>query len=74
MSSCVYGVLVKPPPEGETLLTGWRTDLTRAEAGWSSGPSHWSLRSTIGNAASLVVMGDRFQKAKQSRIPAPPLR
>jgi hypothetical protein len=25
-------------------------------------------------AASLTVMGDRFQKAKQSRIPAPPMR
>jgi len=41
---------------------------------WSSGPGHWSLRSTISNAASLTVMGDRFQKAKQSRIPAPPMR
>jgi hypothetical protein len=38
---------------------------------WSSGSGHWSLRSTISNAASLVAMGDRFQKAKQSRIPAP---
>jgi hypothetical protein len=26
------------------------------------------------HAASLTVMGDRFQKAKQSRIPAPPTR
>ncbi len=41
---------------------------------WSSGPGHWALRSTISHAASLVVMGDRFQKAKQSRIPAPPTR
>jgi len=29
---------------------------------WSSGPGHWSLRSTIGYAA--FVMGDRFQKAE----------
>ena len=41
---------------------------------WSSGPGHYALRSTISNAASLTVMGDRFQKAKQSRIPAPPTR
>jgi len=33
MSSCVYGVLVKPPPDGETLLAGWRADWARAEAG-----------------------------------------
>jgi len=26
------------------------------------------------HAASLTVMGDHFQKAKQSRIPAPPTR
>jgi hypothetical protein len=25
---------------------------------------HWALRSTIGYAASLTVMGDRFQKAR----------
>ena len=31
---------------------------------WSSGPGHWALRSTIGHAASLVVMGDRFKKLK----------
>jgi hypothetical protein len=31
---------------------------------WSSGPGHWALRSTIGLAASLIVMGDRFQKAE----------
>jgi hypothetical protein len=31
---------------------------------WSSGSSHWALRSTIGHAASLVVMGDRFQKVR----------
>jgi len=31
---------------------------------WSSGSSHWALRSTIGYAASLTVMGDRFQKAR----------
>jgi hypothetical protein len=31
---------------------------------WSSGPGHWALRSTIGQAASLIVMGDRFQKLK----------
>jgi hypothetical protein len=30
---------------------------------WSSGPGHWALRSTIGYAASLTVMGDRFKKA-----------
>jgi hypothetical protein len=41
---------------------------------WSSAPNHWALRSTISHAASLTVMGDRFQKAKQSRIPAPPTR
>ena len=41
---------------------------------WSSGSGHYALRSTIGHAASLTVMGDRFQKAKQSRIPAPPTR
>src|SRR5262249_49802371 len=27
---------------------------------WSGGSSHWALRSTIGYAASLTVMGDRF--------------
>ena len=32
---------------------------------WSSGSTAWALRSTIGHAASLVVMGDRFQKAKK---------
>ena len=31
---------------------------------WSSGPGHWALRSTIGHAASLTVMGDRFKKLK----------
>jgi hypothetical protein len=31
---------------------------------WSSGPGHWSLRSTIGHAASLSVRGDRFEKAE----------
>jgi hypothetical protein len=31
---------------------------------WSSGPGHWALRSTIGHAASLVVMGDHFKKLK----------
>jgi hypothetical protein len=41
---------------------------------WSSGLGHQALRSTIGHAASLTVMGDRFQKAKQGRIPAPPTR
>jgi hypothetical protein len=41
---------------------------------WSSGSGYYALRSTIGHAASLTVMGDRFQKAKQSRIPAPPTR
>ena len=38
---------------------------------WSSGSTAWALRSTIGHAASLVVMGDRFQKAKKGPIPAP---
>jgi len=32
---------------------------------WSSGPGHWALRSTIGYAASLTVMGERFQKFKR---------
>src|SRR5262245_26976573 len=31
---------------------------------WSSGSSHWALRSTIDYAASLTAMGDRFQKAR----------
>jgi hypothetical protein len=31
---------------------------------WSSGPGHWSLRSTIGYAAKLTVVNDRFQKAE----------
>jgi hypothetical protein len=30
---------------------------------WSSGSGDWALRSTIGYAASLIVKGDRFQKA-----------
>src|SRR5215831_1476942 len=29
MSSCVYGVLVKPPPERETLQGGWHADWVR---------------------------------------------
>jgi hypothetical protein len=28
---------------------------------WSSGPGHWSLRSTIGHAAKLAVKGDHFR-------------
>jgi hypothetical protein len=39
-----------------------------ADTGSSAGPAdscvHWALRSTIGYAASLTVMGDRFQKAR----------
>jgi hypothetical protein len=31
---------------------------------WSSGSSHWALRSQVGYAASLTVKGDRFQKAQ----------
>jgi hypothetical protein len=30
---------------------------------WSSGSSHWSLRSTIGHAAKLTVVNDRFKTA-----------
>jgi hypothetical protein len=40
----------------------------------SQNPGKVTATSTNGNAASLTVMGDRFQKAKQSRIPAPPMR
>ena len=29
---------------------------------WSSGPGHWSLRSTIGNAAKLTVEDNRLGK------------
>jgi hypothetical protein len=28
---------------------------------WSSGPAHWALRSTIGQAAKLTVKGDHFR-------------
>src|SRR5215467_12409649 len=38
---------------------------------WSSGSGHYALRSTIGHAASLTVMGDRFQKAKTESHPSP---
>jgi hypothetical protein len=31
---------------------------------WSSGPGHWSLRSTIGHAAKLTVKGDYFRLYK----------
>jgi len=31
---------------------------------WSSGPGHWALRSTIGQAARLTVRGSRFEKAE----------
>ena len=31
---------------------------------WSSGSSAWALRSTVGAAASLVVMGDRFKRVE----------
>jgi hypothetical protein len=30
---------------------------------WSSGPGHWSLRSTIGHAAKLTVRDGRFERA-----------
>jgi hypothetical protein len=30
---------------------------------WSSGPGHYALRSTIGYAAKITVMGDHFHKA-----------
>jgi hypothetical protein len=38
MPLCVYGVLIKSPPERETLLAGWRADWVSAEAG-SPSPS-----------------------------------
>jgi len=38
MPSCVYGVLIKSPPERETLQAGWRADWASAEAG-SPSPS-----------------------------------
>ena len=31
---------------------------------WSSGSQAWATRSTIGAAAELTVMGDRFKKAR----------
>jgi hypothetical protein len=31
---------------------------------WSSGPGHWSLRSTIGHAGKLTVRYGRFEKAE----------
>jgi hypothetical protein len=31
---------------------------------WSSGSGDWALRSTIGYAAPLTVMGDHFKKLK----------
>jgi hypothetical protein len=31
---------------------------------WSSGSSHWTLRSTIGYAAKFTVMGDHFKRLK----------
>src|SRR5262249_48893910 len=34
MSSCVYGVLVKPPPERETLQGGWHADWVRCPQAW----------------------------------------
>jgi hypothetical protein len=39
---------------------------------WSSGSSHWSLRSTIGQAAKLTVKSDKlgkpvFQRSQDSR-------
>jgi hypothetical protein len=55
-------------------LTNGANPASTITTTWSSGRGHWALRSTIGHAASLVVMGDRFQKAKQSRIPARPMR
>ena len=40
---------------------------------WSSGSSAWALRSTIGAAAKLTVMGDRFQKPQKRASQAPPI-
>ncbi len=39
---------------------------------WSSGSSAWALRSTIGAAAKLTVMGDRFQKPQKRASQARP--
>jgi hypothetical protein len=55
-------------------LTNGANPASTITTTWSSGPSHYALRSTISHAASFTVMGDRVQKAKQSRIPAPPMR
>jgi hypothetical protein len=33
---------------------------------WSSGSSHWSLRSTIGDAAKLVVVNDHLKRTRES--------
>jgi hypothetical protein len=35
---------------------------------WSSGSSHWSLRSTIGHAAKLTVVNDHFKRAKKGGV------
>ena len=37
---------------------------------WSSGSTAWALRSTIGAAAKLTVMGDRF-KSRRKPHPRP---
>ena len=39
------------------------TSITRV---WSSGSTAWSLRATIGHAAALTVMGERFKKPDTS--------
>jgi hypothetical protein len=33
---------------------------------WSSGSSHWALRSTIGYASKLTVKGDRFRRPNKA--------
>ena len=39
---------------------------------WSSGSQAWATRSTIGAAAKLTVMGDRFQKPQKRASQARP--
>src|SRR5262249_56611794 len=52
MSSYVYGVLVKLPPGGETLLVAWRADWARAEAG-SPSPIQRASRSKAAAPPSI---------------------
>src|SRR5215831_12855064 len=54
MSSYVYGVLVKLPPGGETLLVAWRADWARAEAG-SPSPIQQASRSQAAAPPSSVM-------------------